>query len=43
MLSRSPEIDNDYYNQLIDKAKDWGFDTSKFVKVQQIGKPEINE
>jgi len=43
MLSRSPEIEEEYYNRLIKKAKDWGFDTSQFVKVLQSGKPAINE
>lgn len=41
MLSRSPELEEGYYNNLIEKAKGWGFDTSQFVKVQQSGKPGI--
>ena len=42
MLSRSPEIEDGYYNQLIEKAKNWGFDASQFIKVQQSGKPALN-
>lgn len=41
MLSRSPEIEDEYYNRLIEKARDWGFDTSQFVKVQQTGETGI--
>jgi apolipoprotein D and lipocalin family protein len=35
ILSRTPEIDDEYYNELISKAKIWGFETDKFIKVDQ--------
>lgn len=33
MLSRTPTIDEIYYNELIEKTKAWGFDTEKIIKV----------
>jgi len=35
MLSRTPQIKDAYYKKLIKKAKDWGFETEKIIKVDQ--------
>jgi apolipoprotein D and lipocalin family protein len=35
MLSRTPTIDEQYYNKLIKRAAGWGFDVSKFIRVKQ--------
>ncbi len=34
ILSRTPEISEEYYTRLIAKAKNWGFDTGKIIKVK---------
>lgn len=34
ILSRSPYITDEYYNQLLEKAKIWGFDTERIIKVK---------
>jgi len=35
ILSRTPTIKEDYYNMLIEKSRQWGFETNKFIKVKQ--------
>lgn len=37
ILSRSPQMDNDTYSMLVQKAKDRGYDTSKLSLVPQKG------
>ena len=34
ILSRSPDISEEYYTSLIAKAKNWGFDIGKIIKVK---------
>ena len=33
ILSRSESIDDDSYKRLVSKAGEWGFDTTKLIKV----------
>lgn len=35
ILSRTSQISQEYYDQLIQKAAEWGFDISKIIKVEQ--------
>jgi apolipoprotein D and lipocalin family protein len=35
ILSRTPEMDDDLYNDLVKQAEDWGFETEKLVVVPQ--------
>ncbi len=35
ILSRTPHISDEYYSKLIEKARIWGFDTDKIIKVKQ--------
>lgn len=41
VLSRTPELSDEIYNQLLEHATNEGYDVSKLHKTQQI--PEIGE
>ncbi len=41
ILSRTPEMDESTYSELIKKAQNWGFDTTQIIRVKQI--PDANK
>ena len=43
ILSRQPRLDEDVYNQLVERAKNEGYDVSKLHKTPQTDPPPESE